>query len=73
MTDWLAFCSIILDEMLRREGLGDSSSPGLCVDCGKLEGVYRCSDCFGDELFCLACTLSSHRRLPLHRIQARVK
>lgn len=73
MTAWLAFCYIILDELLRREGLGDSSTPGLCANCTKGVGEYRCTDCLGDELHCLACTLSSHRRLPLHRIQVRDK
>ena len=73
MMAWLAFCYIILDELLRREGLGNYSTPGLCVNCTKGVGEYRCSDCLGDELYCLACTLSSHRRLPLHRIQVRDK
>lgn len=69
MTDWLAYCWFILDELLRREGLEDSPTPGLCVNCEKSVAAYRCSDCLGGNLSCLACTVSCHRHLPLHRIQ----
>ncbi|KAF8428947.1 hypothetical protein L210DRAFT_3333298, partial [Boletus edulis BED1] len=29
---------------------------------------YRCSDCFGQPLFCTLCTRNKHRMLPFHRI-----
>ena len=70
MEDWRArHRSIVLDELLRGDGLGDSATPGTCISCGKLPGEYRCSDCFGDIMRCLECTVSSHRHLPLHRLQ----
>ena len=51
--------SIVLDELLRRDGLGDLTTPGMCISCGNLPGEYRCSDCFGDIMWCLECTISS--------------
>ena len=70
MADWLAaYRLIMLDELLRRDGLGDSATPGLCVSCMKIAGEYRCNDCFGGYAHCLDCIVSSHRYLPLHRLQ----
>lgn len=72
MGDWLAYRSIMLDELLRADGLGDSTTPGVCADCMKLVGEYRCGDCFGDNMYCTGCIVSSHRHLPLHRLQVSV-
>ena len=69
MADWLRFLWIILDELLRTDGLGDSAEPGTCVKCAKLAGKYQCNDCLGSGLWCSGCIVSSHRHLPLHRIQ----
>lgn len=74
MENWLTgYRLIMLDEILRRDGLGDSETPGICVGCRKLPGKYRCSDCFGDIMWCSECTVLSHRHLPLHRIQVSSK
>ena len=71
MEGWLPYRSAMLDEMLRLDGLGDFTALELCVSCTKSVGEYRCSDCFGDNMHCSGCILSSHRHLPLHRIQVR--
>ena len=71
MADWLEYRSIMLDELLRKDGLGDLPTPGTCVNCMKLVGEYRCDDCFGGNMYCSECILSSHCQLPLHRIQVR--
>lgn len=71
MTDWLSYVSIMLDELLRRDGLGDSTVPELCVKCMTQAGEYRCGDCFGSGMCCSGCMVSTHRRLPLHRLQVR--
>ena len=71
MKDWLAFCMIVLHELLRRDGLGDSTTPGTCAGCMKLTGEYRCNDCLGGNMYCLGCILASHCQLPLHRIEVR--
>lgn len=73
MTDWLRYRSIMLDELLRADGLGDSTAPGICVKCMKLAGEYRCSDCFVDGMCCSGCIVSSHHHLPLHRVQVRYR
>jgi len=69
MVDWLAYCMIFLDELLRQDGLGDSATPGICVNCKELMGEYRCNDCFGNNMYCSRCIVSSHRFHPLHRLQ----
>jgi hypothetical protein len=33
------------------------------------EGLIRCTDCFGDHLYCTNCTLRIHHFTPLHRIK----
>ena len=72
MEDWLGYFSVTLDEILRMDGLGDSTVPGTCADCSTGSvGKYRCLDCWDDNLYCSRCLLSSHRRLPLHRIEVR--
>lgn len=71
MQAWLAFCMVVLDELLRRDGLGDSTDPRACVSCKKRVGEYRCIDCLGGYLHCSACIVSLHSRLPFHRTQVR--
>ncbi|KAJ7691679.1 hypothetical protein B0H14DRAFT_3531790, partial [Mycena olivaceomarginata] len=58
------------DEYLRvlvtREGfLGEE----LSCSCGQ-PASYRCSDCFGAQIFCADCLLEGHRLRPLCRIEA---
>lgn len=70
MEQWLQHRHIFLDEQLRRDGLGDAlNGPGLCSACSSHPGQFRCKDCSGGFMHCSACIISSHRRLPLHRIQ----
>jgi hypothetical protein len=72
MSDWLAQRSVMLDELLRMDGLGSLATPGKCAGCMERVGEYRCEECLGGNLFCSACIVSSHRQLPLHRIQVRI-
>lgn len=54
-----------LDEMIRHEGRAGAN---LCGEkCGR-EGVYKCKDCFGFQLFCCGCFTKKHSHLPLHRV-----
>jgi hypothetical protein len=69
MADWLKYRSIMLDELLRMDGLGDSATLEDCVNCGKVVGRYRCGDCLGGDMCCAECVVLLHRHLPLHRIQ----
>ena len=71
MMDWLSYVSIMLDELLRRDGLGDSTVPELCTKCMTQPREYRCGDCFGGGMCCSGCMVSTHCHLPLHRLQVR--
>lgn len=62
-----------LHEMMRHEGLGDNTSPGMCTNC-RTETVtrlatVRCKECFDRRLYCHTCIVSAHKRMPLHRIE----
>ncbi|KAG5223526.1 CxC2 domain-containing protein [Salix suchowensis] len=62
-----------LHEMMRHEGLGDNTSPGMCTNC-RTETVtrlatVRCKECFDRRLYCHTCIVSAHERMPLHRIE----
>ncbi|KAH7903909.1 hypothetical protein BJ138DRAFT_1019877, partial [Hygrophoropsis aurantiaca] len=58
-----------LDELLRLEGRGSGVLTPQCSCCHQVEGTYRCEDCFGTELTCQSCLVSSHTRTPLHRVE----
>ena len=70
MEQWLQHRHIFLDEQLRCDGLGEVlDGLGLCADCSNHPGQLRCQDCSGGFMYCSTCMVSSHQRLPLHRIQ----
>ena len=70
MEQWLQHRHVFLDEFVRLDGLGDAvNGPGTCPSCSNAPAQYRCNDCFGGVLHCSTCTLSSHRDLPLHRLE----
>ncbi|KAF9006891.1 hypothetical protein BDZ89DRAFT_965772 [Hymenopellis radicata] len=64
-----------LREFVRLEGRG-GRTPQFCHSCFdglRLtvpgEPLFRCKDCWGTQLECLACILINHARLPFHRIR----
>ncbi|KAI0245468.1 hypothetical protein BJV78DRAFT_1356698 [Lactifluus subvellereus] len=62
--------SFCLDKLLRHDGLGDTLDQELCISCKKVNGVYKCKDCFsGSLLRCRGCLVNAHRDHPLHRIK----
>ena len=69
MLQWRDYSrELSLDEMLRLEGRGVyTGSP--CGECSAPSPLYRCTDCFGGELFCKACIRSMHQRSPFHVIE----
>lgn len=44
----------------------------LCKECGQIEGLFRCKDCFGGRILCRDCLLNTHAVLPLHRVIVRL-
>ncbi|KAJ6458082.1 hypothetical protein C8R47DRAFT_995450, partial [Mycena vitilis] len=59
-----------LANMARRDGCRNASSE-LCRACKDPSRpcVFRCRDCFGDEILCKACIVDRHADNPLHRIE----
>ena len=72
METWLSFRPIILDELIRRDGLQEYTSPPLCASCVEEPGIYRCIDCTTPMLYCAPCIVHRHESLPLHRLEVRV-
>ena len=69
MKQWREYShKLALDEMLRLEGWGTHSSAP-CGECSGPHPLYRCTDCFGHELFCQHCILSTHWCSPFHIIE----
>ncbi|KAJ7147717.1 hypothetical protein C8R43DRAFT_1129633 [Mycena crocata] len=55
-----------LDELVQLDGRGEYMDQDGCVVCGKRPGVYRCRDCFTDNLYCQSCMVAAHIDSPLH-------
>ena len=69
MGAWLARRPMILDELLRRDGLQEHLSNPQCVSCLDEPGVYKCIDCSTSTLRCASCIVYQHENAPLHRLQ----
>ncbi|KAI0764426.1 hypothetical protein BC629DRAFT_1293606, partial [Irpex lacteus] len=73
--DWIPYRDQYLDELLRREGLGDDAESALvpCALCKAQEstqnGEFRCLDCYGTRLLCQSCIVEEHKHHSLHSIQ----
>ncbi|KAF8547467.1 hypothetical protein OG21DRAFT_1527140 [Imleria badia] len=63
--EWLEHKDEFLQTLLALEA---PPEPRECSMCGG-DGIYRCSDCFGNFLFCTPCARQQHRGNPFHRIQ----
>ncbi|KAJ7872518.1 hypothetical protein B0H14DRAFT_3083632 [Mycena olivaceomarginata] len=59
--------------MLRRDGLIWPSGAEFCYSCHKpldsKQFLFRCKNCFGDQLLCADCMVATHGTNPLHRIE----
>lgn len=67
---WLDFRQSCLDELLRHDGHADFFGLELCTSCKKVDGVYKCLDCFsGGLLHCRECLVTAHYDHPLHQIE----
>ncbi|KAJ7774223.1 hypothetical protein DFH07DRAFT_952479 [Mycena maculata] len=72
MKAWRLLMQRFLDEMLRREGLGNAMHERGCSCCkipwdSRLRR-FRCRDC-GVFVQCMDCVLERHRLTPLHKLQ----
>ncbi|KAJ7049006.1 hypothetical protein C8F01DRAFT_1266153 [Mycena amicta] len=69
---WMLESQLHLDELLRREGLGDHLYSPRCDFCNSAPaspvGLFRCKHC-SDVLHCETCIRTRHQTRPLHSIQ----
>lgn len=51
--------------------VGREAFPGdqKCQKCQVTDGCYRCTQCFGEPIWCTACCLEIHQQIPFHRIK----
>ena len=54
--------------MITFEGRASMIFQERCIQCDSDGADYRCSDCFGQELFCSPCLVSNHKSHPFHII-----
>ena len=71
MATWSTIRPIVLDELVRHDGLCDFDSPPICAHCLEAIGLYRCLNCVRAILHCSQCIVQRHEQLPLHRIEVR--
>ncbi|KAI0026857.1 hypothetical protein K488DRAFT_32830, partial [Vararia minispora EC-137] len=58
------------DRLMRLEGRAGACHTDQCHECLTEEGdLYRCEECFGSCLYCAACTVHAHARMPLHWVK----
>ncbi|KAJ7815837.1 hypothetical protein B0H13DRAFT_2242544 [Mycena leptocephala] len=65
---WIPSRDISLDGLLRQEGRGAWWMRG-CAQCQESNPSWRCEDCFGGRLLCIACVTDKHQDEPLHILQ----
>ncbi|EIM79073.1 uncharacterized protein STEHIDRAFT_69945, partial [Stereum hirsutum FP-91666 SS1] len=61
--------NILLDEVLRHEGLAGQHPLSFCASCQLEAGTLRCEDCVSSHLYCDSCVCENHKTAPLHRIK----
>ena len=65
LREWLDYKDIFLQSLLNMEAPPDPRQCSMC----EVDGSYRCSNCFGQPMFCMACCRKHHQTLPFHRIE----
>ena len=64
LTDWAEHHrQHYLEELMRHDGRAGCEK---CAECAN-DGVYRCKDCFGYQLYCKTCFVGRHSQIPFHR------
>ena len=66
MADWKEEETAFLDELLS----GERPNVELCCrQCNHKEDLWRCVECFGGPIYCMACMAKTHRTIPFHRVE----
>ncbi|KIM58616.1 hypothetical protein SCLCIDRAFT_41012, partial [Scleroderma citrinum Foug A] len=63
--EWLPHKQTYLSVMLDMEA---PPTPRVCISCGG-DGIYRCTDCAHQPVFCMACCRNQHTLQPFHCVQ----
>ena len=66
LREWLEYRNLYLQEVLTLEAPPPDTR---CTSCQSRLGIYRCTDCIGDQLSCPDCCCRLHRLTPYHRIK----
>ena len=69
METFLSRRPVIVDELIRRDGLQEHTSLPQCAICLEELGMYRCIDCTLSTLYCASCIVHKHESTPLHRLE----
>ena len=69
METFVSFRPVIVDELIRRNGLQEHLTLPQCPSCLDELGTYRCADCSTSTLYCPSCILQKHESTPLHRLE----
>ncbi|KAG6809103.1 hypothetical protein H0H92_001589 [Tricholoma furcatifolium] len=70
LNKWLNFRESSLRELLRHEGLANSTEDRKCISCHGIDsGIFQCKDCLTREFYCSDCIVKTHVNVPLHRLQ----
>ena len=73
MGTWLSRRPVVLDEVIRRDGLQAHTSLPQCASCLETVAMYRCIDCTARVLYCAPCITHRHDDIPLHRIEVQFR
>lgn len=66
LRQWLSRRRMHLELLFQQDALPPSTA---CIECQKIDGLFRCTDCFSLKLLCGPCLASTHQRLLFHRVE----
>ncbi|KAG2036108.1 hypothetical protein BDR03DRAFT_934595 [Suillus americanus] len=69
LLSWMDDWDMFLLEFLWHKGRGDYGGASVCWNCCLNVPQFWCINCFGAELYCKDCIVSSHAQNPVHHIQ----
>ena len=66
LSEWLPYRDTYISEILALEKLPTNQ---MCFRCQSEQGIFRCKECFSQDLLCRTCCFTIHRNMPLHHIE----
>ncbi|KAJ7761170.1 hypothetical protein DFH07DRAFT_957248 [Mycena maculata] len=65
---WIPYRDEYCDALIELKGRGGWWTNG-CAVCHEKNPTWRCADCFGRRMICMACTIERHQDQPLHLLE----